>query len=73
MHRSANQNAAPAIDAGWSINELLRRRPESVAVLNGHGIDTCCGGARSLADAAREDGLDLAALLAELDATPEGA
>ena len=60
--------AASPIDPTWSINELLRRRPESVAILNAYGVDTCCGGASSIADAAREEGIDLQALLADIEA-----
>jgi iron-sulfur cluster repair protein YtfE (RIC family) len=59
---------APAVNPTWSINELLVRRPAAVAVLNAYGLDTCCGGASSLADAAREAGADLWALLADVEA-----
>ena len=57
---------APQIDPLWSVNELLRRHPTTSRVLNSYGVDTCCGGATSLTDAAREAGLDLTALLAAL-------
>ncbi len=35
-----------------SVNEIVRRWPAAVAALNERGIDTCCGGALSLRDAA---------------------
>jgi regulator of cell morphogenesis and NO signaling len=60
--------AAPAIDPTWSVNEVLRRYPAAVTVLNAYGIDSCCGGPRALADVARAHRLDLPALLAELTA-----
>jgi regulator of cell morphogenesis and NO signaling len=61
------------IDPAWSVNELLSRTPAAARVLNAFGIDTCCGGGDSLADAAREARLDLDVLLAALaDATTEG-
>jgi iron-sulfur cluster repair protein YtfE (RIC family) len=49
------------------VNDVLRRYPASAPVLNAFAIDACCGGARSLRDAAREDGADCAALLATLE------
>lgn len=58
--------SAVAIDPEWSVNELLARYPAAASVLNAHGVDSCCGGASSLADAARAEQLDLATLLAAL-------
>jgi regulator of cell morphogenesis and NO signaling len=54
------------IDAGIIVNEMLRLYPATVSVLNAFGIDACCGGAASLAEAARRDGVDLNALLSAL-------
>jgi len=51
------------IDAGITVNEMLRLHPATVSVLNAFGIDACCGGAASLDEAARRDGVDLDALL----------
>ena len=59
----ARPPATPAIDPAWSVNELLRRYPATASVLNEFGIDSCCGGGSSLAEAARDGQLDLAALL----------
>jgi regulator of cell morphogenesis and NO signaling len=57
------------IDTAWSVNELLRRHPSAVVALNAFGVDTCCGGAVPLRDAAREQGIDLASLVAALRST----
>jgi regulator of cell morphogenesis and NO signaling len=46
-----------------SVNEILRRWPAAVAALNERGIDTCCGGALSLRDAAGAAGIPAAELL----------
>jgi regulator of cell morphogenesis and NO signaling len=54
------------IDAGITVNEMLRLYPGTVSVLNAFGIDACCGGAASLDEAARRDGVDLNALLSAL-------
>jgi iron-sulfur cluster repair protein YtfE (RIC family) len=51
------------IDPQQSVDELLRSHPESLSALNTLGIDLCCGGVLSLADAARANGLDLDAML----------
>jgi regulator of cell morphogenesis and NO signaling len=64
--------APPVIDPQWSVNELLQRYPKSARVLNALGVDTCCGGASSLVDAAAEVGLDPSSLLvAVADASAE--
>jgi len=64
---SSQSRPIPRIDAARSVNELLREHPTTAAVFNAFGIDACCGGARSLRDAALEDGADLAALLGTLE------
>lgn len=55
------------------VADLASRHPSTIAVLQRHGIDFCCGGRRPLVDAAREQGLDWARLAEELEtavATP---
>jgi regulator of cell morphogenesis and NO signaling len=64
---AATPASIPRIDPSATLNQILREHPVAVAVLNAFGIDACCGGARTLADAAGEDGADLAALLAALE------
>ena len=56
------------VDPSWRIDELLVLRPAAAAVLTAYGVDSCCGGPRSIADAAHEDGVELPALLRALDA-----
>ena len=46
-----------SIDPAWTVNELLRREPSSARLLNAFGVDTCCGGGDTLADAAAEAGI----------------
>ena len=55
------------IDPAWTVHELVNARPETAAILRSHGIDTCCGGTRTLTEAAKVAGLDLTALLHELE------
>ena len=59
---------AIAIDSESTVNDVIRMYPESVSVFNQLGIDACCGGDASIAEAARRDGVDLGSLLARLDA-----
>jgi len=58
-----------AIGASATVNDVLRLYPETVSVFNAFGIDACCGGAASLREAARRDQVDLAELIAALEAT----
>ncbi|MGK2935155.1 MAG: DUF542 domain-containing protein [Gemmatimonadaceae bacterium] len=55
------------IDPAWTVHELVHFRPETAAVLRSYGIDTCCGGARTLTEAAKVAGLDAAALVQALE------
>lgn len=45
------------IDGSCTVNEVLLRHPGTVKVFNAFGIDSCCGGAATLRDAARDSGL----------------
>lgn len=56
------------LEPSTTLNELIARRPEAHPVLAAHGMDTCCGGAKTLAEAADAHGVGLEVLLAELEA-----
>jgi iron-sulfur cluster repair protein YtfE (RIC family) len=45
------------IDHALSVNEIIERYPAAMRVLNGFGIDTCCGGATALDVAAHDAGV----------------
>ena len=49
-----------------TVNQAIERFPLTVAVFNRFGIDACCGGARTLAEAAGRHGVPLAELLEAL-------
>ena len=40
------------IDAGLTVNEVIKRFPAALPVLNAFAIDTCCGGEESIGVAA---------------------
>lgn len=50
------------IDPTISLDEITNRFPETIEVFNRFGIDMCCGGAATLAEAAARDGVKLPAL-----------
>jgi len=61
------------MDATLTVGRLASERPYSIPVLQRHRLDFCCGGAKPLADACAERGVDLNALLAEIEAArPRG-
>jgi regulator of cell morphogenesis and NO signaling len=62
------QAMAIAIESGETLNALVDRLPETLPVLQGFGLDTCCGGALTLEQAAERHGLDLRQLLEALRA-----
>lgn len=56
------------------LGQIARQWPQAVPVFHRHGFDFCCGGKRSLADAAQKLGLDPLAVADELSqklGTPE--
>ncbi|BCZ88120.1 hypothetical protein TthAA37_23070 (plasmid) [Thermus thermophilus] len=55
-----------------TVNEILRRYPEAVELLTGLGLDTCCGGAEPLEEAAKAAGQEPEAVLRALEAFLEG-
>ena len=56
-----------------TVNDLLRQHPGAGAVLNQFGIDTCCGGSLSLAEAAASVKVPLPQLLAAVQRSMEAA
>jgi len=60
-----------------AVGGIAARRPASIRVFERHGIDFCCGGEQSLADACAERGLDAARVATEVgeeeERTPDGA
>lgn len=61
------------LDPSLTINDIVARHPETIAVFNRFGVDTCCGGGVSVEAAARRDGLDLDQILAALRGATEQA
>ena len=59
-------------DEHTSVGDVVTERPSTSRLFSRLGIDFCCGGKKSLANACAERGLDVAAVLTELAvAVPE--
>lgn len=58
-----------ALDCAQSVNDIISRHPETIAVFNRFGLDTCCGGSLSVTEAARASGAEVDALCAALRGT----
>ena len=55
------------IDTTTALGDLVTEDPRRARVLEDLGLDFCCHGSRSLAEASQEKGLDVAAVAAALD------
>jgi uncharacterized protein (DUF2249 family) len=70
---SGNQVKEPVETADRSvteetiINQVVNRFPETVETFHRFNIDACCGGSRTIAQAAKEDKTDLEALMWDLN------
>ena len=51
-----------------TVNAVILRYPEAIPVFARFGIDACCGGPRTVQDAASRHGIDLDALTTALRA-----
>jgi regulator of cell morphogenesis and NO signaling len=49
-----------------TVNDVIRTSPRTIEVFNRFGIDACCGGASTLAEAGARDGADIASLVREV-------
>lgn len=57
----------------WTVDDALAAAPAAAVVLSRLGIDTCCGGCQTLAEAARSVGIAPEALVARFAAILDGA
>ena len=49
------------------VNDVIRLYPKTIGVFNDFKIDSCCGGAVPIEDAAKRDKVDMVALLKTLN------
>jgi iron-sulfur cluster repair protein YtfE (RIC family) len=61
------------IEPDLSVNEIIRRYPRALRVLNSFGVDTCCGGEDTLSHAAATANVPLERVVNAIsEATHEG-
>jgi iron-sulfur cluster repair protein YtfE (RIC family) len=51
------------IDRTWSVNDVLQHYPAAASVFSALGLDTCCSGPLTLAEAAQRKRVDINVLL----------
>jgi iron-sulfur cluster repair protein YtfE (RIC family) len=51
------------IDRTWIVNDVLQHYPEAISAFSALGLDTCCSGALSLAEAALRKQIDVNVLM----------
>jgi regulator of cell morphogenesis and NO signaling len=59
-------NPTVPVTADDTLNAIIARYPEALAVFQRFGLDTCCGGSLSLRTAAQHHNLDLDTVVAAL-------
>ncbi|HEY9514504.1 MAG TPA: DUF542 domain-containing protein [Gemmatimonadaceae bacterium] len=60
-------------DTELTVNDAVARFPATMGVFNRFGIDTCCGGGISIAEAAQRDEIALGELVKALQQAVAGA
>ena len=51
---STRAPGALALSPAWTVNDTILQVPNAVTVFNAFGVDACCGGAATLAEAAAD-------------------
>lgn len=59
------------MDRNETVGSVVARRPSLSRIFETHGIDYCCGGNRSLHEAAQDAGIDLDTLLKQIGIAPQ--
>ena len=70
---SSSSGIDSLITSHCTVDAVIGRSPVAGAVLNGFGIDTCCGGNASIAEAAAHARVNVSVLIAALDAADRDA
>lgn len=61
----------PQITKDMTVNQVLKLHPKTISVFNKFNVDACCGGNRSLEQAAKEDNVVIAELLSALNTSTD--
>ncbi len=57
------------ISKHMTVNDAIKNYPSTIAVFSRFNIDSCCGGASSIEEAAKRDGADADELMQVLEET----
>ncbi len=68
MHTTPDDGRGDGIDPSMTLGDIVTLRPSLAVDLERRGLDYCCHGGRTLAEAADEAGLDARAVAEELSA-----
>ena len=60
------------ITQDMTLNEVIRKYPNTIGVFNRFNVDSCCGGARTIKAMAEADRLDAEVFIAALKAAAAG-
>ena len=52
-----------------TINDVIKKYPQTIAVFNKFRVDSCCGGGQAIEKTAMADGVDIEGLLQALNET----
>lgn len=58
---------AEVITKEMIVNDVIKRYPKTLTVFGKFNIDSCCGGGVSIETAAKRDGVDVEAMVRELN------
>lgn len=65
--------SSTGLDCSRSVNDTVKAFPETLAVFDLYGVDSCCGGGLSVEEAAARASVDAAALCSALEEAVKGA
>ena len=57
------------ITKDMTINDVIKKHPQTIAVFNKFRVDSCCGGGQAIEKTAMVDGVDVEGLLQALNET----
>lgn len=60
-------NSTDVIESRMTVNEVIQQHPTTLPVFSEYGIDTCCGGNKTLSTVCEKHGFELPKLLEQLN------
>lgn len=60
-------NEGGKITEDMAVNDVIQAYPKTIGIFTLYNVDSCCGGAASISEAARRDGAEIEGLLKALN------